>query len=78
MYLFTDDSKSALEDLTTLLKHNKRHTGAYHSKAMILAKLGKYASGIYNLSLAIALSPREPDLYFLRAELYEKVNLTHQ
>lgn len=68
-----DDDKSALEDLTTLLKQNKRHTRAYQSKAIILAKLGKYASGIYNLSHAIVLSPKDPDLYFLRAELYEKV-----
>ena len=65
----------AQEDLTSLLKLNKHHTGAYHSKAMILARNGKHANAIYNLSHAINLSPKQPDLYLLRAELYEKVSM---
>lgn len=73
LYHPTGDEQSALEDLSTLLKVNKRHVGAYHSKAVILTNQGKFASAIYNLSQAIGVNPRESDLYLLRAELYEKV-----
>ena len=39
---------------------------------MILTRVGKLASALYNLSHAINLTPNNPELYFLRAELYEK------
>ena len=72
--LVAGDQKSALEDLSLLLKQNKKHFGAFRSRAILLLKKGDLSSAVYNMSQAIALQPNDPDSYFVRAEIYEKVS----
>ena len=73
LFLLKGNEKAALDDLTLLLKQNKKHFGALRSKASLLVKKGDLASAVYNMTLAIALQPNDPESYFVRAELYEKV-----
>ncbi len=73
LFLIQGDYKKALEDLTHLLKQNKKHFGALRSKAALLIKKGDLSSAVYNISQAIVIHPNDPELYFARAEIYEKV-----
>ena len=73
LYLVQSNEKAALEDLSTLLKRNKKHYGAYRSRANLLLKKGDTSGAIYNLSQAIALKPDDTQCYFMRAELHEKL-----
>lgn len=66
-----------MEDLSVLLKQNKKHFGALRSKAALLLEKGDLSSAVYSLSQAIALHPDDSDSYFIRAEIYEKVSFTH-
>ena len=50
LYLLLEEHKAALDDLTSLLKLNKKHFAAYRSKAALLAKKGDLSSAVYNLS----------------------------
>ncbi len=72
LYLVQSNRRLALEDLTRLLKHNRKHWGAYRSRAALLSKEGDLTSAIFSLSQAISLRPTDPESYFLRGELHEK------
>ena len=72
---YIGDDSAALNNLSCLLKLNKRHYGAYCSKSSLLAKSGDLSSAVYNLTHAISLRPNMAELYFVRAELYEKVGV---
>ncbi len=74
LFLIQGDYKRAIEDLSFLLKQNKKHVGALRSKAVLLVRKGDLSSAMYSMSQAIALHPDDPDLYFARAEIYEKVD----
>lgn len=73
LFLIQGNDKAAVEDLSQLLKHNKKHFGAFWSKAKLLGKTDNLNSALYNMTQAIALQPNDPDAYFLRAELHQKV-----
>lgn len=76
LFLVQRDQKRALEDLSLLLKYNKKHYNAFRSKAALLLKKGDLSSAVYNMSQAIALHPNDSDSYFIRARMYEKVSIT--
>ena len=73
--VYVGNDQAALNDLSNLLKLNKSHADAYLSKAVLLAKRKEMANAVFHFSQAIALKPSDPDLYFMRAELYEKVRV---
>lgn len=73
LFLVQGNERAALDDLSLLLKQNKKHFGALRSRAKLLIKKGDLVSAERNMTQAIALQPNDPDSYFLRAELYEKV-----
>ena len=73
LYLIQGDEQLALNDLNTLLKCNKKHFGAFRSRATLVLRQGDTSKAIFNLSQAIALQPKDAKLYFMKAELHEKV-----
>ena len=73
LHLIQGDHQLALDDLNALLKCNKKHFGAYRSRASLLLGQGDTSKAIFNLSQALALQPRDAELYFVKAELHEKV-----
>ena len=74
LYLIQGDEKLALDDLNLLLKSNKKHYGGYRSRAGLVLRQGDTSKAVFNLTKAIALQSKDPEMYFMRAELYEKVN----
>lgn len=73
LYLIQGNEQLALNDLNTLLKCNKKHFGAFRSRATLVLRQGDTSKAIFNLSQAIALQPKDAELYFMKAELHEKV-----
>ena len=74
LYLIQGDEKLALDDLNLLLKTNKKHFGGYRSRAGLVLRQGDTAKAVFNLGKAIALQSNDPEMYFTRAELYERVS----
>ena len=74
LHLIQGNEQLALEDLNTLLKCNKKHFGAYRSRADLLLRRKDTSKAVFNLTKAIALQPKDAEMYFLRAELYEKAS----
>ena len=63
-----------MDDLNVLLKTNKKHFGGYRSRASLILGQGDTSKAVFNLSKAIALQSNDPEMYFMRAELYERVS----
>ena len=74
LYLIQGNEKLALDDLNLLLKCNKKHFGGYRSRASLVLRQGDTSKAVFNLSKAIALQSNDPEMYFMRAELYERVS----
>ena len=74
LYLIQGNEQLALGDLNTLLKCNKRHFGAYRSRAVLFLRRKDTSKAVFNLTKAIALQPKDAEMCFLRAELYEKAS----
>ena len=74
LYLIRGDEKLALDDLNLLLKSNKKHFGGYRSRASLVLRQGDTSKAVFNLSKAIVLQSNDPEMYFMRAEVYERVS----
>ena len=75
LHLIQGNEQLALDDLNSLLKCNKKHFGAYRSRMDLLLRRGDTSKAVFNLTQAIALQPKDAEMYFMRAELFEKVTL---
>ncbi|XP_078682864.1 uncharacterized protein LOC144917111 isoform X2 [Branchiostoma floridae x Branchiostoma belcheri] len=72
LHLVQEKPAAAIEDLNFILKHNKKHVGAYRSRAEVYRKQDDYTSAIVNYTQAIKLQPDDHEAYYYRAEMYEK------
>ncbi|XP_078601975.1 uncharacterized protein LOC144876496 isoform X1 [Branchiostoma floridae x Branchiostoma japonicum] len=72
LMLVQEKPAAAIEDLNFILKHNKKHVGAYRSRAEVYRKQDDYTSAIVNYTQAIKLQPDDHEAYYYRAEMYEK------
>jgi tetratricopeptide (TPR) repeat protein len=72
LLLIQGKEKLAIDELTLLLKKDKKHALGFISKGMLLAKRGHISAAIQSISQAILFEPNNPQLHFIRGELREK------